>query len=230
MSALLESCEDPNLLRQKTPRPLVEEPARVVGPFVGPRISRARLAEKRLLRGRTGGPAIGIDLDVAGKDRPMTGNAPCPSRRPELVLAGAVVLSHADGPGVLNGNVPRVATGTRSCWPSSSAGAPDRSSLRLSTATPERLDRPGHQMLADPARHRRRNNTTTNHIRCQGRRGIALTRPPAGALRRRPRFDRTIEETPDTVMPLTNGSKRVVEEAIDEISESTELLKAAAWP
>jgi len=36
-----------------------------------------------------------------------------------------------------------------------------------------------------------------------------------------------IEETPDTVITLTNGTKHVVQESIDEIAESIQMLKAA---
>jgi flagellar protein FlbD len=36
-----------------------------------------------------------------------------------------------------------------------------------------------------------------------------------------------VEETPDTVITLTNGAKHVVQESIDEISESVQIFKAA---
>jgi flagellar protein FlbD len=35
-----------------------------------------------------------------------------------------------------------------------------------------------------------------------------------------------VEETPDTVITLTNGAKHVVQESIDEISESVQVFKA----
>ena len=35
-----------------------------------------------------------------------------------------------------------------------------------------------------------------------------------------------VEETPDTVITLTNGTKHVVQESIDEIIEQTQLVKA----
>lgn len=35
-----------------------------------------------------------------------------------------------------------------------------------------------------------------------------------------------IEETPDTVVTLTNGTKHVVQQSIDEIAESVQILKA----
>jgi len=35
-----------------------------------------------------------------------------------------------------------------------------------------------------------------------------------------------VEETPDTVITLTNGAKHVVQETIDEIAESVQIFKA----
>jgi|SRR5580692_44645 flagellar protein FlbD len=35
-----------------------------------------------------------------------------------------------------------------------------------------------------------------------------------------------VEETPDTVITLTNGAKHVVQESIDEITESIQIYKA----
>jgi flagellar protein FlbD len=35
-----------------------------------------------------------------------------------------------------------------------------------------------------------------------------------------------VEETPDTVITLTNGAKHVVQESLDEISESVQVYKA----
>ena len=35
-----------------------------------------------------------------------------------------------------------------------------------------------------------------------------------------------VEETPDTVVTLTNGTKHVVQESIDEIAEQIQLVKA----
>jgi flagellar protein FlbD len=36
-----------------------------------------------------------------------------------------------------------------------------------------------------------------------------------------------VEETPDTVITLTNGAKHVVQESLDEISESVQVFKAS---
>lgn len=36
-----------------------------------------------------------------------------------------------------------------------------------------------------------------------------------------------VEETPDTVITLTNGTKHVVQESLDEIVESVQIVKAA---
>jgi flagellar protein FlbD len=35
-----------------------------------------------------------------------------------------------------------------------------------------------------------------------------------------------VEETPDTIITLTNGAKHVVQESIDEIAESVQIFKA----
>lgn len=35
-----------------------------------------------------------------------------------------------------------------------------------------------------------------------------------------------VEETPDTIITLTNGAKHVVQETIDEIAESVQIFKA----
>lgn len=35
-----------------------------------------------------------------------------------------------------------------------------------------------------------------------------------------------VEETPDTIITLTNGSKHVVQESIDEIAEAVQVFKA----
>ena len=51
--------------------------------------------------------------------------------------------------------------------------------------------------------------------------------PQRGPLAVNPDLIERVEETPDTVITLTNGTKHVVQESIDEIIESVQFVKAA---